>query len=224
MNAQHSWIAVPLFAFLSFGCPLWADSITFGVLPTDGNVSGPASSLVGWGYSITNQSDTDWFLATNLNSDSFSDGTPNLLFDFPEVAPSSTVTEAFDSVNGIGLYELQWDPSAPVGFVNSGNFTLSGQWYDGDPFNGGNFIADANDTLSPYSATVTGSSSVPEPSGLLLLTFGIVAIICFGKIRGTGVRTVAASSLIFGVALLDSSEGTQQRALQRDDATPPECR
>ena len=68
-------------------------------------------------------------------------------------------------------------------FVNSGNFTLSGQWYDGDPFNGGNLIADATDTLLPYSATVTGTSSVPEPSSFLLLVSGIVAIIGWRKVR-----------------------------------------
>ena len=74
-----------------------------------------------------------------------SNGTPTLLFDFPILAPGGTVTEAFDSVNSIGLFELQWDVSAPVGFVNIGNFTLSGEWWDGDPLNGGNFIAAAPD-------------------------------------------------------------------------------
>jgi hypothetical protein len=87
-------------------------------------------------------------------------------------------------VNGIGLCELQWDPSAPVGFVNSGDFILSGQWYEGDPFNGGNYIADATDTLLPYSAAVTGSvSGVPEPSSFLLLAGGIVAIIGWRRLR-----------------------------------------
>src|SRR5207247_1134022 len=95
-----------------------------------------------------------------------------------------TVTESFDSVNGIGMFELQWDSSAPVGFINSGNFTLSGQWYDGDPFNGGNFIADATDTLLLYSATASGSSSVPEPSSFLLFVSGIVAMAIIGWRRG----------------------------------------
>src|ERR1700733_5376496 len=143
MNTRHSrcpaLLAGVVFCLAS---PGRADTTYVTLLPSTGDVSGPAGSLVGWGYSITNQSTTDWFLATNLNSDSFSNGTPNLLFDFPEVAPGATVTEAFDSVNGNGMFELLWDPSPPVGFVNSGDFTLSGQWYDGDPFNGGNFIAD----------------------------------------------------------------------------------
>ncbi len=185
MNTRQFWRPIMLAAVIfTIGSPLWADTIVATLLPSDGNVSGPAGSLVGWGYSITNESVTDWFLATNLNSDSFSNGTPNLLFDFPEVAPGATVTEAFDSVNGIGTFELLWDPSAPVGFVNTGDFTLSGQWYDGVPFNGGNFIADATDTLLPYSATVAGSSSVPEPSSFLLLASGIVAIAIIGWRRG----------------------------------------
>jgi len=79
---------------------------------------------------------------------------------------------------------LQWDEGAPSGFVNSGDFTLSGQWYDGDPFNGGNSLADATDSLLPYTATVTGSlGSVPEPSSFLLFASGIVAIVGWRKLR-----------------------------------------
>ena len=184
MKTRQFWhsilLAVALFCLAS---PLWADSITFTLLPSDGNVSGPAGSLVGWGYSLTNDSTTDWFLATALNSDSFSNGTPTLLFDFPDLGPGATVTEPLDPVNGIGVYELQWDASAPVGFVNSGDFTLSGQWYDGDPFNGGNYIADATDTLLPYSATVTGVSGVPEPSSLSMLEFGLAMMAVFRLVK-----------------------------------------
>jgi hypothetical protein len=160
--------------------PLWADSITFDLLPSDGNVSGPPGSLVGWGYSLEDTDPSNWFVATDLNSDSFSNGTPTLLFDFPILAPGDTVTEAFDPVNGIGLFELQWDASAPAGFVNSGNFTLSGEWWDGDPLNGGNFIADAPDIALPYSATVTSpSSAVPEPSSFVLLAWAVGMMTAF---------------------------------------------
>jgi hypothetical protein len=124
--------------FLSLAAPVPAD-ILFSVLPSDGNISGPAGSLVGWGYSLTNTDLSNWYMSTDLNADSFSNGTPTLLFDFPILAPGDTVTESFDSVNSIGLFELLWDSSAPDGFVNSGDFILSGQWWDGDPFGGGNF-------------------------------------------------------------------------------------
>jgi hypothetical protein len=175
LNTRNSWRLAHLAGVtLCLASPLCADSISVTLLPSDGNVSGPAGSLVGWGYSITSQSTSDWFLATNLNADSFSNGTPTLLFDFPEIAPGATVAEPFDPVNGIGIYELQWDRPAPVGFVNSGDFTLSGQWYDGDPFNGGNFIADAPDSLLPYTATVLGSVSTPEPGSFILFASGIL--------------------------------------------------
>jgi hypothetical protein len=89
------------------------------------------------------------------------------------------VTEAFDSVNSIGLFELQWDVSAPAGFVNTGNFTLSGEWWDGDPLNGGGFIATAPDIALPYSATVAqGSSTVPEPSSWWLCLSVLIAVAC----------------------------------------------
>ena len=165
--------------FFSLTCPVSA-GVIFTLLPADGNVSGVPGSLVSWGYSLTNTDSSNWFATTNLNSDSFANGTPTLLFDFPILAPSTTVTEAFDPVNSIGLFELQWDVSAPIGFVNSGNFTLSGEWWDGDPLNGGNFIAAAPDIALPYSATVTegGTATVPDPSSWLLCLTTLLAFAC----------------------------------------------
>jgi hypothetical protein len=174
---QSTLLAAIVFCLTSV---LWADSITFALLPSDGNVSGPPGSLVGWGYSLTNDSSADWFVSTNLGSDSFSNGTPTNLFDFPNLGPGQNVTEPFDPVNGIGVYELQWDPSAPGGFVNSGKFVLSGEWLDGDPLNGGNFIDAATDTALPYSATVSGSTSgTPEPSSFALFACGVSLLIGF---------------------------------------------
>jgi protein-disulfide isomerase len=162
---------------------LGSDAYTFITIPGDGNISGAPGATIGWGYSITNESTSDWLLATNLNADSFAFGTPSLLFDFPEVAPGATVTEAFDPIGMIGLYEDVLNGSAPNGSVDSGDFDLSAQWYDGDPFNGGTFIADAVDTDAPYSATVTSSSSTPEPSSFLLLASGIAFILGWRKVR-----------------------------------------
>ena len=58
------------------------------------------------------------------------------------------------------------DVSAPTGFVNEGSFGLSGQWWNGDPFNGGGLIATATDVALPYSATMSGGSNsgTPEPA------------------------------------------------------------
>jgi hypothetical protein len=172
-----------LFVFLP--CAASAD-VLFTLLPIDGNISGPPGSLVGWGYSLTNTDPSNWFVSIGMNSDSFSNGTPMLLFDFPILAPGGAVTEAFDSVNSLGLFDLQWDVSAPGGFVNSGNFTLSGEWWDGDPLNGGNLIAGAPDIASAYSATVTTpTSAMPEPSSFVLLAGAVVLLMSFRIARNS---------------------------------------
>jgi protein-disulfide isomerase len=201
MRTVRFWRSVLLAGLVFLGTgPLSAIVLT--TIPSDGNVFGPPSSLVGWGYSLTNNDPSNWFVSTDLNSDSFSNGAPSLLFDFPILAPGDTVTEAFDPVNSIGLFELQWNPSAPVGFANSGNFVLSGQWWDGDPFNGGNLIATAPDVLSAYSATVGTVSSVPEPSSLSLWICGLLlGFICAAARRLTR-RRIAPTALLIVVAIV----------------------
>lgn len=168
---------IPLLFFAAVPNWLLADDIyTFSVIPSPGNISGAPGATIGWGYSITNQSTADWLLATNLNADSFAWGMPNLLFDFPEVAPGATVMEAFDPIGGTGLYEDMLNGSAPLNSMDSGHFVLSAQWYEGDPFNGGNLIADAIDSSAAYTATVTGGvSSAPEPHSVYLLLTAVVA-------------------------------------------------
>ncbi len=156
---------------------LGSDVYTFSTIPGDGNISGAPGATIGWGYSITNESASDWLLATNLNADSFAFGTPTLLFDFPEVAPGATVTEVFDPIGITGLYEDVLNDPVPNGSVDNGDFVLSAQWYNGDPFNGGTLIADAVDTDAAYTATATSKSSTPEPSSFVLLASGIIAII-----------------------------------------------
>jgi hypothetical protein len=119
-------------------------------------------------------------VTTNLAAGAFSEGTPSILFDFPIVAPSTTVMETFDAANGVGLYALTWDTSATPGFVNSGNFVLSAEWWNGDPSNGGTFIGSAIDSTAAYAATATSATgNMPEPSTLsmclVVLVIGLTA-------------------------------------------------
>src|SRR5271166_4923387 len=159
----------------------FADDIALTLLPLSGDVSGPPGSTVGWGYTLTNNTAL-WIQAEAVSSDAFVNGTPNLVFDFPAVAPGSFVTLDFSLVvTGLcsfppcGLYSLTWDTTAPIEFVNSGTFIVSSDFYSDDPNNGGTDLGPAPDASATYSATVTGSG-VPEPTSLLLMASGVAGL------------------------------------------------
>ena len=154
--------------------PGWAAEVyTFNLLPDDGSIAGGAGQTVGWGYSIENQSTTHWLVTSGLAPSSFQFGTPELLFDFPILAPGSSVSVPFDAGASTGLLALTWDASAPLGSVESGSFLLSAEWWNGDPLAGGQFAFAASPLSQSYQATV-----VPEPGtaallGLALLVAGV---------------------------------------------------
>ncbi|HMF74921.1 MAG TPA: hypothetical protein VK604_04605 [Bryobacteraceae bacterium] len=167
-----------------------ADVYTLSVLGPE-TVSGPpgAPALTGWGYSIQNQSSTNWLVTTDLTAGLFLHATPEALFDFPDVAPGATATVLYDPVPpASGLYQIVWDEDAPAGFVNSGTFTLNAQWWSGDPLAGGNFLSSAPSISQPYTTTI-----VPEPGSgnilaLSILLFGVTAL--FRRPSG---RSIAAA-------------------------------
>ncbi len=155
------------------GSAALADNYTFSLLSS--NIQGPPGSTIGWGYSITNNSTSDWLVATDLNAGTIQFGVLDIIdyFDFPVIAPGATASQPFNAAAFTGLAALTWDASAPVGFINLGNFDLSAQWWTADPFSGGSLIANATDAFAPYSATVVPT---PEPFSLMLLTTELVVI------------------------------------------------
>lgn len=161
--------------------------VDFSVFPNNGDVSGEPGTTVGWGYSITNNS-SNYLVTTSINADLFQYGMPLAIFDFPVIAPGSTVMETF-SVDTSGLFQLLWDIDAPLGFVNAGLFYLSSYFYTNDPLLGGTFISSADDVVSAYSATTReATASVPEPTTLSLLLAALLALGVHSfrsKIQGT---------------------------------------
>jgi hypothetical protein len=145
----------------------YSDPITFDLIPAAGSVTGDPGSTIGWGYSITNNSDEYYLVPYALNADVFEHGLPLSLFDFPAIAPGATVSEPF-AVDTTGLFELTWDFDAPAGFVNGGEFALSSYYFTGDPLLDGTFEDFAPDATADYVASVSGNE-VPEPASLLLM-------------------------------------------------------
>jgi len=170
-------------ALLAVSSGAWADTVTFLAVPAD--VSGPAGSTVGWGYSITNDS-TNYLDITGIDSDLFlaADGTPDSsIFNFPNVAPGQTVVQVYDPADLLGLFQFTWNSDVPVGTTETGNFTLYGAFCSGsDPFCADDLSVPSVALASAaYSATVTaptGGPSVPEPSPILWLMvwIGVAAL------------------------------------------------
>ena len=160
-------VVVLLFASV----PAWtAEVYTFGLLPGSGDVAGAPGETIGWGYSMENRSSTLWLVTTGVDPDTFQSGTPNLIFDFPVVAPGSSVTALFDANALTGLMALTWDASVPLGTVESGRFQLNAEWWNGDPLAGGQFAFAASTLSASYSAT-----AVPEPGTDALIGLALAA-------------------------------------------------
>ena len=158
-------------------CAMRADAAPMlTLLPASGGVTAAPGETVGWGYEIVNDDPTQWLVISSLATDGFQYGSgSDLIFDFPIIAPGSSWTQAY--VSGVqGLFEFTWDSSVPLAFVNNGSFILTGEFWDGDPFQGGQFVSSTPDLSAAYSVAVTTTSPVPEPSTLLLLAAGIVVI------------------------------------------------
>jgi hypothetical protein len=152
-----------------------ADVYTFNVMDPV-TVSSPAGITTGWGYSLHNESSSLWLVTTDLAAGTFQHATPDQIFDFPDLAPGATVTVPYDPITPAGLYQIAWDSNAPSGFENSGTFSLSADWWSGDPATDGSFVATAPTANQPYTATAT-----PEPAtiGLTAILLTVSCGICF---------------------------------------------
>ena len=152
-----------------------ADTWTVSLTPPGGAISGPPGSTIGWGYTITNLSTTNWLMLTALNQDPFLNATPDAsLFAFPILAPLTSLTVLYNATTLEGLFQISWDPNAPVGFTNTGVFVLSAEFWDGDPLTGANFVDFGLDQSAAYSATV---APIPEPATLLLCATGLAGVL-----------------------------------------------
>jgi len=178
MKLKKNVCVILLMVVFSAGAA-FADSYEFSLtlLPGTGNVTAPAGTTIGWGYTITNLDSNNWLETTAINSDLFQNGTPDAsIFDLPILAPGTTITVPY--VAGIsGLFDFTWNADVPVGFINQGTFLLSGDFFAGDPLAGGNFLQSGLDAPAAYSVTVSNSTStVPEPSTVVLLFGGLMAV------------------------------------------------
>ena len=156
----------------------------------------PSRTTVGWGFSITNTSTSDYLDISGIDSDLFAsaNGTPDAsIFPFPNLAPGQTATQLYDPVDNLGLFQFTWNSGLPVGTTESGQFRLSGAFCDPvvDQFCAeDDSVASTVLTSADYSATVSPSGVVttPEPRSVCLLLAGIGLLFVTRKRIGQGLR------------------------------------
>jgi hypothetical protein len=172
---------VCFFALLGLA-PAYAGTLT--LIPADGNLAGPPGSTLGWGYTIEN--DSDHFLQPmDLSAGVFAEGVPDSIFDFPVLAPHTSLSVIFSNVvtsacaaPPCGLFELVWSPMAVPGFSVSGMFVVRSEYFSAPPDNPDAIdLGPAADLSAPYTATVTGSTTAaPEPSMAVLAGVGLMVL------------------------------------------------
>ncbi|HKW16192.1 MAG TPA: hypothetical protein VJO35_01660 [Terriglobales bacterium] len=168
-----------------------ADSISLTLDPTDGALTGPAGSTVGWGFTFSNSgndfaviSGSDFCVGviTSPCSTSFGAYTDVAGQQFIVAGPGSpSFTAVFNNSLGTGLGSFQIDPAA-TGTV-AGQILLFYDLYNVDP--NSLYFDPLLDTISvgdlvtaPASVTVgTRTVPMPEPPSteLLIYTAGTIA-------------------------------------------------
>jgi hypothetical protein len=181
-HMRRIFLGVVVAAAFAFAAPaVRGDSLTFTVLPAD--ISGSPGETIGWGYSITNNSATDFLDIAYIDGSVFTigsaDSTP-FAFSFITIAPGTTETQAYvyDPVFPLGLFEVAIDLNATIGAMDSGLFGLYGAFCAPSDPTCAEKVNDTTPTLlatGDYSATVVspGGTVVPEPSSMLLLLSGL---------------------------------------------------
>src|SRR5579871_231418 len=193
----------PVKSFVVFAClavvfsaaAAHGDSIvTLTLNPAGGAISGAPGSTVGWGFTLTDLSSSDFVVPTN--SDFCPDGliaSPCPAIGHPsvgvysdiisgsvfDIGPEESVTQDFDSSIPSGFGSATMNVTANIGDTTSGELVLYYDVYDGDPLSSGSLILTDQEALAPASILVVASEreSVPEPASLLLFVTGVVALI-----------------------------------------------
>lgn len=167
-------IAAAAAILLASAAPLAEAALVIDRLdPAGGALTGTPGTLLGWGFKITNESDTDWL---QLTASDFSPApgwwtyTDFIASSDILLGPKVSLTQVFDAAGGTGTGSFLIDALANPGDAITGTIILTYDGYNGDPTQGG-----ADQTLfsetaaSPASVTVQAPTSTPEPSSAVLV-------------------------------------------------------
>ena len=171
---------------------VWAQAGTvFTADPINGVITGAPGQIIGWGFTITN--DTNFVVPTSSEFDpgnplvgTYMDFIPFQFFVIGPAPESSTATAAFDANTQSGLGSFAILPGAPLGLL-SGTLTLTYDVFSVSP-NDPNFDPDADLIAVNQILSVPAGVDVevtPEPASFFMLGAGGLILLARKRLLGS---------------------------------------
>jgi len=191
ISRWHRNILAAAFLTASAGCVSAAPILTLTASP---DLSGGPGSIVGWGFTIVNDT-ADYLefsssqfclnpvlLTPALACTSTLTGVFNdiIVGNDPIIGPHSTLSEGFDEIgftSGIGYFQI--GPAAPSGSSDAGQIVLIYDGFDQNPNTGPATQVLFSVPLATDASVSVSESATPEPATVALVaaTFAILAMI-----------------------------------------------
>jgi hypothetical protein len=173
MSRTHAALAALLLA----AAPLAQGALVINALnPVGGALTGIPSATVGWGFTVFNDSTSDWLVISSSRFltlpgwGSYADlvGPQGIVLQ-----PEAILTQTFSAATGSGAGSFAINPAAGLGWTVSGNLELLYDIYDSDPDADDSVQTGASTVRSAASVTVAESAAVPLPPTAALLALGL---------------------------------------------------
>jgi len=168
--------------------PLCAGTVSLTTDPFDGSIAGMPGETVGWGFTLTWNSDAEWMSVTSSALTFETNPSLGTYTDFVglqggplpnyALAPSTSWAEVFDAVTmqGLASYQIALD-AVPFAY-DSGSLVVFFDTFDGNPLDGG-LQTGSSSVAAPFAVAVA-ATTVPEPSYVVL---GCICILASALLR-----------------------------------------
>lgn len=147
--------------------------------PVGGALSGGPGDTVGWGFTISNDSTTEWLVLTASGfplAPGWLAYTDLVIAQYILLGPSASLAQVYNPVGPTGAGSVAIDALADLGWTASGTLELMYDTYDGDPDRDGSQIGFSDTATSAVSVTVADSGTVPLPTSAALVALGLLGV------------------------------------------------